>query len=112
MATAKIVVPVRYSAWLCGELGHQIQELLENALAPLGEVHVTRLPRALLVEADEDSGPLLEAAHRAIQDAEAAVAKAYPVFHHEMGPVWTGTLQAVFPQTPAQREGEKVRVPA
>ena len=27
---------------------------------------------------------------------EADVEEAYPVFHHEMGPVWTGTLQAVF----------------
>jgi hypothetical protein len=26
------------------------------------------------------------------------VQQEYPVFHHEMGPVWTGTLQVLFPQ--------------
>jgi len=29
-------------------------------------------------------------------ELEAGVQAAYPVLHHEMGPVWTGTLQCVF----------------
>jgi hypothetical protein len=28
---------------------------------------------------------------------EARIEEAYPVLHVEMGPVWTGVLQAVFP---------------
>lgn len=92
----RILVPVRMAAWLTGDLGLSLQRTLQHALDPLGEVKVVRLPRAFLVEANEAPGPLLEAVQRAAQDLEAGAAAAYPVFHHEMGPVWTGTLQAVF----------------
>jgi len=92
----KILMPVRYSAWLSGELGKQLFEQLQEAMSAMGAT-VTRLPRGLLVEADECAGPLLEATARAAEDLEDAVAERYPVFWHEMGPVWTGTLQAVFP---------------
>lgn len=95
---AKILVPVRYSAWLAGELGLRLERQLATALDPLGEVRITRLPRAFLVEADEEPGVLLEAVHRGVQDLEEGVARQYPVFHHEMGPLWTGTLQSLFPQ--------------
>lgn len=95
-ATARIVLPVRYAAWLSGDMGMSLQRSLQQALDPLGSVKVTRLPRAFLVEAAEAPGPLLEAVQRAAIELEAGVAAAYPVFHHEIGPVWTGTLQAVF----------------
>lgn len=95
-ATSRIVVPVRYAAWLSGDLGRTLERTLQHALDPLEEVKVSRLPRGFLVEANEAPGPLLEAVHRAALDLERGVEAAYPVFHHEMGPVWTGTLQAVF----------------
>lgn len=93
---SRIVVPVRYAAWLSGDLGRSLERTLQRSLDDLPRVKVTRLPRAFLVEAPEAPGPLLEAVHRAATDLESGAAAAYPVFHHEMGPVWTGTLQAVF----------------
>jgi hypothetical protein len=93
---SRILVPVRYSAWLSGDLGEAIERTLQAALDPIGPVRITRMARALLVEAPEEPGPLLEAVHRATLEIEAGVEEAYPVLHHEMGPVWTGTLQAVF----------------
>jgi len=93
--TVRIVVPVRYAAWLSGDLGRQLQNMLENGMAATS-CRITRLPRAFLVEGQESPGPLLEATRRAAQELERGAAQAYPVFHHEMGPVWTGTLQAVF----------------
>lgn len=93
---SRIVVPVRYAAWLSGDLGRSLERTLQHALDPLDDVRVTRLPRGFLVEANEAPGPLLEAVHRAALDLEKGAEAAYPVFHHEMGPVWTGTLQAVF----------------
>lgn len=97
---SKIVLPVRYAAWLSGDLGRSLERTLQHALDPLEDVKVSRLPRGFLVEANEDPGPLLEAVHRAAVDLERGVEAAYPVFHHEMGPVWTGTLQAVFEAPP------------
>jgi hypothetical protein len=94
--TARIVLPVRYAAWLSGDLGRSLERTLQQALGPLAGVKVTRLPRAFLVEATEAPGPMLEAVQRAAVELEAGAAAAYPVFHHELGPVWTGTLQAVF----------------
>lgn len=94
--TARIVLPVRYAAWLSGDMGRSLERKLQQALLSLGGVKITRLPRAFLVEATEAPGPLLEAVQRAAIELEAGVAAAYPVFHHELGPVWTGTLQAVF----------------
>jgi hypothetical protein len=84
------------AAWLSGDLGQSLERTLQRALDPLGPVKVTRLPRAFVVESAEAAGPLLEAVQRAAEELEAGVAAAYPVFHHEIGPVWTGTLQAVF----------------
>lgn len=95
-ATAKVLVPVRYSAWLNGDIGRALERTLCAALESLDNVRVTRLPRAFLVESDEAPGPFLEAVHRATLELEAGVEAAYPVLHHEMGPVWTGTLQSVF----------------
>lgn len=92
----KIVVPVRYAAWLAGDLGRSLERTLQAAIAPHAEARVSRVPRGFLVESPEAPGPLLEAVHRAALQLEAGVEVAYPVFHHEMGPVWTGTLQAVF----------------
>ncbi|MHB1261087.1 MAG: hypothetical protein ACYC2H_05165 [Thermoplasmatota archaeon] len=100
--SSRIVVPVRYAAWLSGDLGRTLQQTLQHALDPLAEAKVTRLPRGFLVEANEEPGPLLEAVHRAALDLERGVEAAYPVFHHELGPVWTGTLQAVFDPPAAQ----------
>lgn len=109
---SRILVPIRYSAWLCGELGKQITEFLQHRIKDLPEVEVTRLPRAFLVSSKECDGVMLERVRDAVQDIEIDVAHRYPVFHHEMGPVWTGTLQAVFPQTPPLPAKEKVPVPA
>lgn len=91
----RIVVPVRAAAWLSGDLGKSLERTLARALDVPG-ASVARLPRGFLVEAAEAPGPLLEAVHRAALALEEGVAAAYPVFHHEFGPVWTGTLQAVF----------------
>lgn len=91
-----IVVPVRYAAWLAGDLGRTLERTLQAALAPAAEARVSRVAKGFLVESPEAAGPLLEAVHRAARELEADVQAAYPVFHHEMGPVWTGTLQAVF----------------
>ncbi len=93
---SRVLIPVRYAAWLSGDLGRELENTLLHSLEHLDDIRVTKLPRGLLVEADEASGPLLEAVHRAVTELEAAVRAAYPVFHHEMGPVWTGTLQSVF----------------
>jgi hypothetical protein len=98
---SKIVVPVRYAAWMAGDLGRALERGMAKALQGVPRVRVTRLPRALVVEADEAPGPLLEAVHRAAVELERGVEAAYPVFHHELGPVWTGTLQSVFPHAVA-----------
>lgn len=103
MDDAKILAPVRYSAWLSGDLGRELTRQLEHATAGLAEARVTRLARGFLVEADEDAGPLLEAVAHAMRELERGVAARYPVFHQEMGPVWTGTLQAVFPAAGRER---------
>ena len=91
-----ILVPVRYSAWLQGDIGRALERTLKAALEQHVQVRVSRTTRAFVVESDEASGPLVEAVHRATLELEAGVAIAFPVFHHQMGPVWTGTLQSVF----------------
>lgn len=96
---SRVVVPVRRAAWLAGELGRELETQLAHAVAPVGG-RVRRIPRGFWVEADETPGVLLEAVHRAVQELEAGLAALYPVFHREIGPLWTGTLQAVF--APAQ----------
>ena len=58
--------------------------------------NITRLPRGFLVEANKAPGILLEATVASMRDLEGAVQQRYPVFHREMGPVWTGTLQSIF----------------
>lgn len=93
---ARILIPVRYAAWLSGELGERIERTLQHGLAGL-DAHITRLPRGILVEAEEAAGPFLEHVRRAVADLEAGVREAYPMFHREMGPLWTGTLQVLFP---------------
>ncbi|HUR63351.1 MAG TPA: hypothetical protein VM241_02605 [Candidatus Thermoplasmatota archaeon] len=95
-AATKVIVPVRYTAWLTGDLGRSLERTLQSAVAAYTEARVSRLPRGFLVESPEAPGPLLEAVHHAALEMEAGVEAAYPVFHHEMGPVWTGTLQSVF----------------
>ncbi len=94
--TAKVVLPVRYSAWLSGDMGRALERTLENALSDFAGLRITKLPRAFLIEAHEEAGPMLEAVYRAAVTMERGVETTYPVFHHEMGPVWTGTLQSVF----------------
>lgn len=94
---ARIFLPVRSGAWMTGRLGQELREQLEAALGPQPEVRITAMPRGFLVEAPEAAGPLLEAVHAAARDMDAAVAVAYPIFHKEIGPVWSGTLQAIFP---------------
>ena len=93
---SRLVIPVRYDAWLHGDLGRTLERTLTAGLGHIDGARVTRIRKGFLVEADEAPGVLLEAALRAAVDLEAGVQAAYPVFHHEMGPVWTGMLQAVF----------------
>ena len=93
----RILVPVRYSAWLSGELGKNLYESLQREIKDLPEVAVTRLPRGFLVETRECEGVTVERVARAVSALEAGVRERYPVFHTEMGPVWTGTLQVIFP---------------
>ena len=93
----RILVPVRYSAWLAGELGKTLHEDLQRELKDLDELGVTRMPRGFLVETRECEGVTVEHVARAVADLEATVKERYPVFHSEMGPVWTGTLQVIFP---------------
>jgi hypothetical protein len=93
---SKILVPVRYSAWLDGDLGRMLMTILETGLVELPGQRVTRLPRGFLVEYEESSGPALELVARATRLLDEYVAAHYPVFHHEMGPVWTGTLLVVY----------------
>lgn len=93
---ARVVLPVRYSAWLSGDMGEAMEKRLRVSLAQFEPIQITKLPRALLVEADEAPGVFLEAMLRAAHELEDGIAATYPVFHHEMGPVWTGTLQMVF----------------
>lgn len=93
---ARFLVPVRASAWLSGELGKQITADLERGVKDLPGAAVTRLARGFLVDTSESPGVALECIHRAVQDVEACIRDRYPVFHHEMGPVWTGTVQVVF----------------
>jgi hypothetical protein len=96
MDQARILVPVRYAAWLAGDLGLDLTTQLQNGLGTVPALRITRLPRGFLVEADESMGPLVEQVAVAMGDLENGVQEAYPMFHAEMGPVWTGTLQAVF----------------
>lgn len=102
MATAittqrsRMLAPVRYTAWLSGDLGRELQETVQGALLHVQGIQVTKLQRGFLIEADEDPGVLLEACAAAMMVLEKDVEKAYPVFHEEIGPVWTGTVQAVF----------------
>jgi CRISPR/Cas system-associated endoribonuclease Cas2 len=98
---AKVLVPVRYSAWLSGELGRVLTAALEAALARLSDdedadVRVTRLPRGFLVEQEGvGAGALTERCIHAIREVEATTQVQYPVFYHESGPVGTGTVQVV-----------------
>lgn len=89
------------AAWVMGDLGRTLERTLQHALEEIGDVRVTRVPRGFLIESPEAPGPLLEAVYRAAIDLEAGAAAAFPVFHHEIGPVWTGTLQSVFEAVPA-----------
>ncbi len=93
---SRVLVPVRYAAWLAGDLGRELCQQLTHGLASMPSLSVTRLPRGFLVEADESMGPLVEQVARAMTEMEDGVQQSYPIFHAEMGPVWTGTLQAVF----------------
>jgi hypothetical protein len=92
---ARIVVSVRYAAWLTGDLGRDAERGLLHALANR-DARVSRLPRGLLVEAPESPGVLLEAVHRAALVMESRLRDAHPNIYYEMGPAWSGTLQVVF----------------
>lgn len=93
---SRILIPIRYSAWLSGDLGNGIETTLQHGLRG---AQLTRLPRGFLVQADEEPGPFLEQVHRAMTDVEAGIQQRYPMFHREMGPAWTGTLQVLFPES-------------
>lgn len=91
------LVPVRYAAWLAGELGKALHDDLSRSRKDLPSLQVTRLPRGFLVETKEVEGITVERVAKSVREMEASVEDRYLVFHHEMGPVWTGTLQVIFP---------------
>lgn len=95
--STRILIPVRYSAWLTGDMGDVLERQVRRLLADLDHLEVSRMPRFLLVEAREEAGPMLEACRRAAEELEDRIANQYPAIHHDMGPLWTGTLQASFP---------------
>ncbi|MGB1697644.1 MAG: hypothetical protein ACPHK8_04535 [Thermoplasmatota archaeon] len=94
----QILAPIRYAAWLAGDLGTELLTTLEASLSGLPEVHIQKLHRGFLIQAEESPGPFLETVAQGMMKLEHMVSQTYPVFHREMGPVWTGTLQSVFPQ--------------
>lgn len=89
---------------MTGDLGNSIEQTLRSLLRELRGAHLTRLPRGFVVEAFESPGPMLEAVQRAVFELEQRVEEAFPVLHVEMGPVWTGTLQAIYYQTPKPQD--------
>lgn len=94
-APCTVLLPVRYAAWLSGDLGRTIEGHVKTALKDVRGVETTRLPRGILVVAPELPGVLAEKCMRACDEVQAQVAVAYPVFSHEMGPVWTGVVSIV-----------------
>lgn len=109
--TCKIAIPIRLPSWLTGDLGNSIEQTLRGLLHELRGLQVTRLPRGFVIEAIEAPGPLMEAVYRAVAELEERVEEAFPVLHVEMGPVWTGTLQAVFPVRRPREAPVQVAVP-
>lgn len=112
--TCKIAIPVRLPSWLTGDLGKSIEQTLRGLLreSELRGLDLTRLPRGFIVEAIEAPGPLLETIYRVVVELEARVEAAFPVLYHEIGPVWTGTLQAVFPAPKARTPPPTASPPA
>lgn len=92
---ARILVPVRLSAWLTGEIGSFAQQQLAGALQLKG-AQVSRLPGGFLVEAATTHGELLEDVHHAVLCMEGALCMAQPFLHGLVGPAWTGCLPALF----------------
>ena len=74
-----------------------LEATLKRSLKGLDELAITKLPRGFLVETKEHEGPAVEHVARGVAELEASIHDTYPVFHSEMGPVWTGTLQVIFP---------------
>jgi hypothetical protein len=95
---SRVVMRVRYSAWLNGDLGREITSHVKAALKDQAGLRLDRLPGGLVVEADEAPGVLVEAVMRAATVAEAAIAKIHPVFVHEMGGVWAGAYTVIAPK--------------
>jgi hypothetical protein len=98
-----IAVPVRLPSWLTGDLGKCIEQTFRGLLRDLPRVALMRVARGFVVESYEAPGPFLEAVHRAVMELEVRVEEAFPVLYHELGPVWAGSLQAVFPAPQVRR---------
>jgi hypothetical protein len=101
--TARILVPLRLTAWMGGDMGQTLERCLLENLKGLSKPRIGRVPRAFVIQADEAPGPLLEAVYHAARAMEAHAQATYPVFHRDLGPVWTGSLQVNFdePASPA-----------
>lgn len=100
---SRILVPIRYAAWLSGDLGRRLERDLRHGLGAVPGADVLRIAGGFLVEADEDPGPFVAAVFRAVTEMDDGIARTYPVFHHELGSLWEGTLQVVFPVEPRLR---------
>ncbi len=101
----RMIIPVRYSAWMTGDIGAFLTDYLADrttkelrllGAGPKTEARPSRLNRGIVLECDEAPGVFMTATRTAVEAMEREVASRYPVLHHEMGGVWTGTIQAAF----------------
>ncbi len=97
---SRILVPIRYAAWLSGDLGRRLERDLRHGLGGVPGLRVLRIAGGFLVEAEEDPGPLTAAVFHAVEVLQDGVRQAYPMLTHELGSLWEGTLQVVFPAGP------------
>lgn len=99
--SSKILIPIRYAAWLNAEVGSTLHDLITEYLKDLSDLKVTRLPRAFCIDTTTKISQSVDIVHQAATKMEDAMKKQYPPYHRDMGPVWTGTLQVVFAEAEA-----------
>ncbi len=94
---SRILVPVKYAAWLSGDLGRRLERDLIHSLGGVPGVRVKRVAGGFLVDADEDPGPFVAAVGDAVEALDEGMRETYPMLRREMGRIWGGSLQVVFP---------------
>ncbi len=88
---------MRYAAWLSGDLGRRLERDLVHSLGGVPGLRVLRVGGGFLVDADEDPGPFVAAVGDAVEELDEGMRRTYPLLRHEMGRLWGGSLQVVFP---------------